>query len=376
MKILVHAISAKMGGAKRHLNNMMKALAKSGHDFEWLVIVNDEFDTSAFESNVEIIRFPETYSSGWKRILLDNWHINKIIKEKKIDLLISFANFGPVKASCKHILFEMNALYFCTNIRNLYGRRQHIDFAIKRILIKLSAIWADLIITPSKSLKLQLIDTLNIPENKIDILYHASEKEFCRIGQTTNITKKENSTVTTFLYPSHLARHKGIHILLDALKIVKFEKNRLLPPFEVICTFAKSDEPEYYDELTKSIEQHDLDDIIRFVGFVPQEEINQLYASSDYMLYTTLCESFGFSMLEAKVFHLPALCSNIPINREISKEAALYYQWNDPEDLADKIEFIITQKPDQFNFNDELLEWHWENYAEKLIACMNDVLSR
>ena len=367
MRVLVHALPTKMGGAKRHLNNMMNALASSNETHKFFVVVNDRYDTSVFDGRVETISFPIEYSSGIKRLYLDNIEINRIIEEKKIDLLISFANIGPFKPKCKHILFEMNALYFCKNITPLYSFKERIGFAGKRALIRACAKNADLIVTPSKTLMKQISDSLKIPGKKFQVLHHAMQKEFCEAKENQNLFDEDK---VSFLYPSHLARHKGVHILIEALKLIEKE---LLEKFEVICTFERSDDPKYYDILTKDIEKHSLGDTIRFIGHLPQEKINALYAEADYMIYTTLCESFGFSMLEAKVFHLPALCSDIPINREIAKKSAKYYRWDDPYDLAKSLKFFVDRKPEDFDFEDDLLEWRWEDYAKRLIDIMEEV---
>ncbi|WP_457598129.1 glycosyltransferase family 4 protein [Hydrogenimonas sp.] len=370
MRVLIHAMPTKMGGAKRHLNNMVDALvrAESGHEF--IVLINDEYDISVFDASVRTIRYPVAYSSGIDRIILDNREINRIVENERIDLLISFANIGPFKPRCRHILFEMNALYFCKNIRPLYTFKQRLDFLLKRMLIRLSARHADRIVTPSCSLRDRISEDLNIPKKRFEVLHHAMEREFCDAHGDPAFFSDDR---VSFLYPSHLARHKGVHILLDALKIIKERNENVLDSFEVICTFDRSDEPRYYDELTEFIDRLGLDETVRFIGHQPQDTINTLYAGADYMIYTTLCESFGFSMLEAKVFRLPALCSDIPINREISKRSAFYYRWDDPADLADKLEFFVRSRPDDFDFEDELLEYNWEHYANKLLQIIEDV---
>ncbi len=78
-------------------------------------------------------------------------------------------------------------------------------------------------------------------------------------------------------------------------------------------------------------------------------------------------------MLEAKVFHLPALCSDIPINQEIAKKSAKYYRWDNPSDLAKSLKFFVDRKPEDFDFEDDLLEWRWEDYAKRLIDIMEEV---
>ena len=361
MNIMVHAISTSMGGAKRHLDNLVHTLKEERDENNYFIVINNRYDCSWDSERTKALKVPAKYSNGPLRIYFDNYHINRMIKEYDIDVLISFANFGPFKAACRHILFEMNALYFCETVRKMLNSRQHIDFALKRFLIKASGIGSDLIVTPSQSLKNQLIESLGFSEEKIAVLHHAIEQNFNKTDKAIFQRTGEN---TVFLYPSHLARHKGVHILLDALIEIKKQAPSL--PFEIVCTFERSDSPAYYDELMKKIEHYKLDRYIKFIGSVKQNEINSLYASCDYMIYTTLCESFGFSMIEAKAFRLPSLCSDIPINREIAKRSAKYYEAENPSALAKSIIEFVTQKPKDFDFDDELLNWDWVKYTDAL----------
>ncbi len=369
MNILIHGISTNMGGAKRHLNNMMFALGKRSDNNRYFVIVNDKYETPWESDKCKALRFPIAMSNGLKRIFFDNYYINKLIEDYEIDILISFANFGPIKAKCKHILFEMNALYFCKNIQPMLTTKQRIDYSIKRSLIRLAGNNADLIVTPSESLKILLYKSIGLDLKKIDVLHHAIEQNFNK--DVEHITLAEDDK-TIFLYPSHLARHKGVDVLIDALTILKKKKPKNLK-FKIICTFDRRDAPAYYDELMSKIEKENLDNIIVFTGHIPQNEINKYYASADYMIYTTLCESFGFSMIEAKTFRLPALCSDIPINREIAKKSARYYPPENSYALADAIMEFVKNRPDDFDFNDDLINWDWQKYTSSLIKIIEKV---
>ena len=368
MKILVHALSAKMGGAKRHLDNMMVSLFRHGSEHSFIVLVNNEYDTSYFDNKIETIRIDIRYVSGVKRIYFDNVLLKKIIKEHRVDYLLSFANFGPFKAPCRHMLFEMNALFFCKNIRHLYSRTELMDFAFRRVLIKLASNGADIVITPSESLKNQLVESLGVPNEKISVLHHAVEQRFEHSESSDEYFEKEKFS---FLFPSHLARHKGVHTLVDAVSLLK-KRNCDLPPFEIVCTFDRSDDPSYYDELKRKIAINSLENTIRFIGSVPQEKIGTLYEAADSMVYTTLCESFGFSIIEAKSFRLPILCSDIPINREIAKKSAIYFKPESPEELAEKIALFITEKPSGLIFEDDLLNWSWDQYSQRLLQLIKE----
>ncbi len=372
MNILVHAMPTKMGGAKRHLDHMMKALATLGAHHRFHLVINDRYDISAFDPAIRIHTFPIAASNGAKRLWLDNVTIPRLIETERIDLLISFANIGPFKAPCPHILFEMNALYFCHDIRHLYRLTTKLGFTLKRAMIRRCANHADAIVTPSRSLKEQILETTTLPEERFHVIPHAIDRRFCDVEAPATLFDPDK---LSFLYPSHLARHKGVHLLLEALVRLKERHPEVLPRFEILCTFARDDEPDYYDELITFITANGLSDLIRFIGHQPQEAINALYAAADYMIYTTLCESFGFAMLEAKVFHLPALCSDIPVNREIAGRSAIYYRSNAPDDLAEKLLDVVRTKParETFDFADELLDWKWEDYAHRLLSLIEKV---
>lgn len=375
MKILIHALSTKMGGAKRHLDNMVNALAKNEENHHYVILVNNQYDTTNFDSSITLLRYSSSYGSGIRRIYFDNVLLPRILKKYRFDILVSFANFGPFITPCPHILFEMNALYFCSNIFDLYPFRRRLDFWIKRALIGLTGAQADIIVTPSHSLAKQIQKTFPLSKKKFEVLYHAMDPAFTKTEERNSLFCPDR---VSFLYPSHLARHKGVHILIDALNFIKKRSPSILNLFEIVCTFDRSDDPEYYDELKNKIRISNLQNTIRFIGHQPQNKINTLYAGADYMIYTTLCESFGFSMLEAKVFRLPALCSDIAINREISQKSAKYYKWNDPVSLAKELENFVVHNPKEFFFEDSLLNWHWDAYAEKFLslcekACLSSI---
>ncbi|WP_457594226.1 glycosyltransferase [Hydrogenimonas sp.] len=367
---MIHAISTNMGGAKRHLDNMVKKMSLQSPSTTFYIVLNENYTPIWASSNVKTIFYPIELSRGAKRIWFDNIEINRLIEKYDIDILISFANFGPYRAACKHILFETNALYFCDNIRHLYSKKALLISDIRKFLIKLSGTHADLIITPSNSLKEQLQNSINFPNNKIEVLYHAMDKN--ALGNIDTKKRKNNSTVE-FIYTSHLTRHKRVEVLVKAIKILK-EQGNIKKPFHITCTFDREDNASYYDELMAYIEKEQIVDNIKFIGRVNQNEMAELYHHADCMLHTTACESFGFALLEAKIFHIPIICSDIAVNKEIAKNSAIYFKTDNPLDLSQKIEYFINEKPDNFSFDDSLTDWNWDKYANRLLHIIERTL--
>jgi glycosyltransferase involved in cell wall biosynthesis len=358
---LIHAISTNIGGAKRHLDNMVANMAKMAPDKTFFIVLNDSYEASWPSENVKILRYPSSLSNGIERVKFDNFEINRLIDELAIDVLVSFANFGPYKAKCKHILFETNALYFCDNIRHLYPLKSRIVSDIRKYLIKLSGSHADLIVTPSRSLKEQLADSLGFPKEKMEVVHHAMERS--SLGEVTR--ERASDDTFRFICTSHLTRHKRVEVMLEAAKILKARPD--IPPFTITCTFDRKDNTGYYDELMEFIEKENLDETVNFIGRIDQNAMADLYATSDCMLHTTACESFGFALLEAKVFELPMICSDIPVNKEIAKDSAVYFKTDDSVDLADKMEKFMNDGFPNLSFEDELIDWNWEKYAARML---------
>ena len=353
-----------MGGAKRHLDNMVEKLSRQAPQHNFFILVNDRYEHDWNAENVRVITYPIALSNGLKRLWFDNVQIHRIVEKKKIDLLVSFANFGPYKARCRHILFETNALYFCDNIRHLYSRKARLVSDMRKLLIKLSGTHADLIVTPSESFKNQLERSLGFPPARMEVLYHAMDRE--SLGETKKSESDEEDEKVRFVCTSHLTRHKRVEVLLEAVKLLK-EDPEIPKAFHVKCTFDRRDNRGYYDELTNTIEQEKLGELVEFTGRVDQNEMARLYTEADCMVHTTACESFGFALLEAKIFRLPTICSDIPVNKEIAKNAALYFKTDDPRDLARQMKRFILERPDDFDYEDELIAWNWERYAEKFL---------
>ena len=94
-------------------------------------------------------------------------------------------------------------------------------------------------------------------------------------------------------------------------------------------------------DLTSLIKKLGLDDNVVLTGRIPQDEINVFYKNCDLMVYPSLCESFGFSMVEAMGYGLPIVAADTPINKEICEDAAIYYSALDHEDAARKIISVL-----------------------------------
>ena len=75
-------------------------------------------------------------------------------------------------------------------------------------------------------------------------------------------------------------------------------------------------------------------------GVVSYDEIREIYAQADMFVFSSTCESFGLTLLEAAKAGLPVLCYDYPPAREILGGGAAWFRKIDAAIIADKIKYL------------------------------------
>lgn len=83
------------------------------------------------------------------------------------------------------------------------------------------------------------------------------------------------------------------------------------------------------------------------VGFVPTLEGASLYKECDFMFLPTLLECFSASYAEAMVMKKPILTSDLGFAHTVCNDAAIYFDPDDANDIADKIISLMNSPEKQ-----------------------------
>jgi len=74
--------------------------------------------------------------------------------------------------------------------------------------------------------------------------------------------------------------------------------------------------------------------------------VRDLYTVADALFLPSLDEGFGIPVLEAAVWRLPIVCSDLPVLREVAGDAALYLaQDEDPSEVARRVLALLDGDP-------------------------------
>ncbi len=82
---------------------------------------------------------------------------------------------------------------------------------------------------------------------------------------------------------------------------------------------------------------------IRFIGFVPDEDMAALYSAASLFVFPTLYEGFGIPVLEAQVCGVPVLTSNCTSLPEVGGEGAYYVDPYSEKEIAEGIWKLLTE---------------------------------
>jgi glycosyltransferase involved in cell wall biosynthesis len=382
LNILIPALAIKKsGGTTRLLRNFLSAIGRIDKENKYIVCVNKDYKLNIEDEKIKVLSFD--IKSNLHRFYWDQFEMRKLVKELKIDLILSLLNFGCINPSVKQLNFQAGPTPFCQNYIKTLRLRGKIDTSIRRKLLHMTMKASEVIITPSKAMRDMIRDFYSdIKESKFKVIHHAFDKErFLNSNPLPSDVEKrliniEPDTIK-ILYVSHLIPYKGYDVIIKAAKRLREWKTR----FKFIVTMDRVDWPEGYDLYLSMIEKFGLSKNLLILNRVPEDAVANLYKQCDIFMFPSLCESFGFPMVEAMGSGLPIVAAGTPVNKEICGKGALYYDPLDAEEAAQKVRLLIednavAEKLKQ-NAITQLANAHinWDVYVKEYLHLFDEVLN-
>lgn len=252
------------------------------------------------------------------------------------------------------------------------GSTNPVVYWLKMKLYRFLFIWShwksEKIIVPTNYVAADLANYQPSTKNKIVVTYESSEPPL----KTAAVQPEQVSATDKFiLYVGNAFPHKNLPALVEAFTIL----HQKHPALKLVLVGKKE---IHYQELKASLAGHPLRDHIIFTGFIPDEELKWLYEHARVYAFPSLSEGFGLGAMEAMAHGTPVASSNATCLPEVYGPAAHYFNPENPRDIADKINNILTdnrlRKTLIANGTAQLKKFSWRHMAIQTLDVYKSLL--
>ena len=218
----------------------------------------------------------------------------------------------------------------------------------------------------SQYTKRDIQELLHIPEEKITVLYDACSQAMHPVtdqAEFKSLRDRYGLPERFVLFVGNSNPRKNLRRLMEAFDRVK---DRTDLPHQLII--AGEQGWKFSREQALSGLKHP--ESIRFIGFVPDEQMPALYSAAEMFAFPTLYEGFGIPVLEAQACGTPVMTSSCTALPEIGGDAAVYTEPDDVNDIAVKLERLMQEPTLRAELREKGFEnvkrFSWEASARKL----------
>ncbi|HXE75804.1 MAG TPA: glycosyltransferase family 1 protein [Candidatus Xenobia bacterium] len=380
MTIVVNAVSSKVGGAATYVRELARELAARGVRDRFIFFVPPEHAElkQSLPPNLEWHVTPIGHAGDLRRFWWDQVTLRDILRREKADALFSVANFGLLRSPVPQLLQIQNALYTSLLYRErLLARRRlsfRLVFGLRRWLQRLSVERATAVMAPSRAQLNELMTGGFKPRGRAHVNPFGA-----RVGSSAE-GRRDVHRPFRLLYPAFYYEHKNLGTLLEAMKRLRQQHG-----LEVeLVTTANPNSPLARGTATAAADCALARDpllaaCVRFLQSRSGEEMAELYSACDLFVWPTLVESFGLPLVEAMACGLPVVASDIPVNRELAGEAALYFSPLDADELAAQVSRLMRDAALRASMSRAAREqargYTWSAHVDRLLKILEEIRS-
>jgi glycosyltransferase involved in cell wall biosynthesis len=341
MKIGIDSFACDGGksGVGVYTTQLLKRIPPSGDFYE---LFGWDFDRFAYSETAPDIEFiPQGGING--RTANAFWHLFKypeFAEDRSYDACFFPAAHRelPYKSPCPAIgtVHDMAAYWGSRKTREHLG-------AVIRMVLPNALRNLDRVIAVSQWVKQELVDLVKVKEARIEVVPNGIDHSVFyprpRNEESVVLIQPFSFRRPYILYASRIDHPLKNHIRL--IKAFGIFKERSRHPHRLVLAGGDSHGAERVKEAAAASKYRN--DIF-FTGHFPSKSLPELYAGADIMVFPSMYEGFGLGVLEAMAAGVPVACARAASLPETAEHAALYFDPLDPEDMADRMVTLTTNR--------------------------------
>ena len=225
----------------------------------------------------------------------------------------------------------------------------------------------------SQNTKTDLIKYLQIPEDKITVVYNGINAVYRKKVIKKNVFKikeKYNLPDRYILFVGTIEPRKNIINLVKAFECIA-EKT--------IALVIVGKKGWMYQPILRYIENSPKRNKIFMLENVSlSQDLATIYQLSSLFIFPSLYEGFGLPVIEAMASQIPVITSNISSLPEIAKDGVYYIEPENIDSISKKIDEVLLLDNSVKITKAELIsqKYNWENAAIQTYRIYQNILAR
>lgn len=368
MKIGIDARFWQETGVGRYIRNLVTELQKIDKKNEYVLFVR--------ERDVENVKLQMTNVKWQIKIADIHWHSLKeqlefphILEKEKLDLM-HFPYFSvPIRYNGKFVVTVHDLIihHFATGEATTLPKPLYqLKVQAYKYIISQAAKKSEMVIAVSNATKDEIVDHLHVPEERIAVIYEGVDRKISTFKFPPFRDKQISNSQygKYFLHVGNVYPHKNVKRLVEAFARAHLDDVQLL-------FVGKND--YFMQRLEEFVCKRKLEESVKFLGFVDDETLAILFKNALATIVPSLMEGFGLPVLEAMANESLVIASDIPSLKEIAKDAAIYIDPFNVEDISAKMRDIAGSDRKKFkslrtNGKELAYDFSWEKMARQTLA--------
>lgn len=224
---------------------------------------------------------------------------------------------------------------------------------------------ASAIITPTQTVKKELLEHFRVKDDKVYVTLEGVNSELLQAKESKTLARQFKQPF--FLYVSNFYPHKNPQRLIEAFAKTNVKEQLIMVgPDDFFSTKIRA----FVDKLGQN-------ERIKLYHHPSIEDFVYFYKNAHALIHPSVSEGFGLPIVEAMYFELPIIASDIPVFRELMVNSFLSFDPTNVDDIAQKItdfsnrNIALTNSHSQ---EDLLKRFSFENMSKKTLQLYRSLL--
>jgi len=323
-RILINGMSAKSAGGKSILRNLLGVLSRGEFDHRFLVAVPKGAGYEEFDGHCIHIRELSDTDSLIGLLRISYRELPHMLVQERCHLVLNLSDIPIPTKSPQVFLFDWSYAAFPeSEAWRMGGWRDRIVRHGKLTLFKRNIHFISLLVAQSEFMANRISTIYGIKNTAV--VNNAVSLENLAGGEDRDF---ELGSGFKLLCLSAYYSHKNLEILLPVAQKIKHAGINA----KIVTTI----DPKQHSRAAafiRAVTEQKIEDVLLNVGAIPMAYVPSLFKQTDALILPTLLESFSGTYVEAMFHRRPILTSRLGFAQAVCREAALYFDPMDPDEI-------------------------------------------